>query len=137
MEGYWLITPEIILLIGAMITPGVYLFTNKNTQLSTYLATVFLVLSFFSLWLTWTPPSMMGLTAHEAISYSFFEGYELDTFSQLFKALFILISIATALLSFTYIKDDDHQIEYFTLLITATLGMKVVASSANLILLFI
>jgi len=137
MEGYWLITPEIILLIGAMITPGLYFITNKNTQLSIYLATVCLTLSFFSLWLTWSPPSMMGLTVHEAMSYSFFEGYELDTFSQLFKALFILISIATALLSFTYIKDDDHQIEYFTLLITATLGMLIVASSANLILLFI
>ncbi|PHR03032.1 MAG: hypothetical protein COB32_06535 [Halomonas sp.] len=137
MEGYWLLTPEILLLVGAMITPGMYFLTNKNTQLSTYLATVFLTLSFFSLWLTWTPPSITGLTAHEVLSYSFFEGYELDTFSQLFKALFLLISIATALLSFTYIKDDEHQVEYFTLLITATLGMMVVASSSNFILLFI
>ena len=79
MEGYWWITPEIILLIGAMITPGLYFITNKNTQLSIYLATVCLTLSFFSLWLTWSPPSMMGLTVHEAMSYSFFEGYELDT----------------------------------------------------------
>ena len=137
MEGYWLLTPEIILLIGAMVTPGLYFITNKNTQLSTYLGTVFLMLSFFALWFTWSPPSIMGLTVHEAISYSFYEGYELDTFSQLFKALFILISITTAILSFTYIKEDEHQVEYFTLLITATLGMMVVASSANLILLFI
>ena len=137
MEGYWLLTPEIILLIGAMVTPGIYFITNKNTQMSTYLATVFLTLSFFALWLTWTPPSMMGLTAHEMMSYSFYEGYELDTFSQLFKTLFILISIATAIMSFNYIKEDEHQVEYFTLLITATLGMMIVASASNLVLLFI
>ena len=137
MEGYWLLTPEIILLIGAMVTPGIYFITNKNTQMSTYLATVFLTLSFFALWLTWTPPSMMGLTVHEMMSYSFYEGYELDTFSQLFKALFILISIATAIMSFNYIKEDEHQVEYFTLLITATLGMMIVASASNLVLLFI
>ena len=131
MEGYWLLTPEIILLIGAMVTPGLYFITNKNTQMSTYLGSVFLMLSFFALWFTWSPPSIMGLTVHEAISYSFYEGYELDTFTQLFKALFILISIATAIMSFTYIKDDEHQVEYFTLLITATLGMMVVASSSN------
>ncbi|MEE8168560.1 MAG: NADH-quinone oxidoreductase subunit N [Candidatus Hydrothermarchaeales archaeon] len=60
----------------------------------------------------------------------------IDSFSLFFKIVFLVVAILVTLASATYIQDGDLG-EYFTLIIFSTLGMMFVASSGELITLFV
>ena len=62
--------------------------------------------------------------------------FVVDTFSIFFKILFISASIIVVLGSFSTIK-TIHESEYYSLILFITLGMCVVASARELILLFV
>ncbi|MFP5328433.1 MAG: NADH-quinone oxidoreductase subunit N [Acidimicrobiia bacterium] len=70
---------------------------------------------------------------------SMFEGaYVVDNFALLLKALFLGSAYVVLLMSSRYIEEGDyHQGEYYFLLLSSTLGMTVMASSRDLISIFV
>ncbi len=70
--------------------------------------------------------------------YAFNKMYLSDTFSIFFKIVFLLSAIITILLSMRYLSVEGiHHGEYYSLIIFATLGMMLMASSSDLILLYL
>ncbi|MDK2894437.1 MAG: NADH-quinone oxidoreductase subunit [Moorella sp. (in: firmicutes)] len=65
-------------------------------------------------------------------------GYVIDPFGTYFKVLFLAAALLTAVCSFEYVeKMGFNQGEYYALLVLATLGMMVLASSGELISLYL
>ncbi|CEP68320.1 NAD(P)H-quinone oxidoreductase, subunit N/subunit 2 [Moorella glycerini] len=65
-------------------------------------------------------------------------GYVIDPFGTYFKVLFLAAALLTAVCSFDYVeKMGFNQGEYYALLVLATLGMMVLASSGELISLYL
>jgi NADH-quinone oxidoreductase subunit N len=60
----------------------------------------------------------------------------IDALSQFFKLVFLAVSLIVSLASIKYNENSDHTEEFYTLVLFATLGMMVVASSNDFILLF-
>lgn len=61
-----------------------------------------------------------------------------DGYSSYFKFIFLINLILTVLISFKYLQREDAEYgEYYSLLMFATLGMMLMASSADLILLYL
>ena len=65
-------------------------------------------------------------------------GYVVDDFSLVLKALFLLAGYMVMLMSTNYIEEGDyHQGEYYFLLLSSVLGMVMMASSRDLVSIFI
>ena len=77
-----------------------------------------------------------GITNHPR---SMFGGaYVVDTFSLVLKALFLIVGFVVVLISSTYIEEGDYyEGEYSYLLLCSILGMVVMASSRDLITIFV
>ncbi len=61
-----------------------------------------------------------------------------DAYSSYFKFIFLINLILTVLISFKYLQREDAEYgEYYSLLLFATAGMMIMASSADLILLYL
>lgn len=72
--------------------------------------------------------------------FGFWQLYVFDPFAQFFKYIFLLSGIAVVLISFfsdELNKSDRTMGEYYTLLLGMTIGMFVIASSGNLILIYL
>jgi len=64
--------------------------------------------------------------------------YMVDNYALLMKALFLLAGYVTILLSTNYIEEGDYyQGEYYLLLLTALLGMTIMASARDLVTIFV
>jgi NADH-quinone oxidoreductase subunit N len=64
--------------------------------------------------------------------------FVVDRFSVLFKVIFCVAALIVFLMSYDYLKDDEiHQGEYYTLILSSLLGMLTIASSRDLILIFV
>ena len=61
----------------------------------------------------------------------------MDAFSAVFKLVFLSVAFYVALASSKYVHGERHVAEYYTLVMMATVGMMIVASSLDLITLFI
>ena len=65
-------------------------------------------------------------------------GYVVDDFSLVLKALFLLAGYVVVLLSQQYVEDGDYwEGEYYVLLLTSLLGMVMMASSRDLVSIFV
>ena len=64
--------------------------------------------------------------------------YVVDTFALVLKALFLIVGYVVVLMSANYVEEGDyHEGEYYFLLLSSVLGMLVMASSRDLISIFI
>jgi NADH-quinone oxidoreductase subunit N len=92
--------------------------------------------------------SLIGIAASIALVLLFwFDGAQpvtleggllrMDAFSAIFKLVFLSVAFYVALASSKYVHGERHVAEYYTLVMMATVGMMVVASSLDLITLFI
>jgi len=64
--------------------------------------------------------------------------FVVDPFSVLFKAVFCVATLIVFVISHDYLQEDDiHQGEYYTLMLCSLLGMLVIASSRDLIPIFV
>lgn len=64
--------------------------------------------------------------------------FVVDRFAVLFKVVFSIAALIVFAISHDYLKDDDiHQGEYYTLMLSSLLGMLVIASSRDLIPIFV
>ncbi|MFQ6088820.1 MAG: NADH-quinone oxidoreductase subunit N, partial [Candidatus Methanofastidiosia archaeon] len=107
--------PEIVVGLGALLVLATY----PRWRLSKYLSFAILSISFLSLLLFSKPQSLFN------------DAFVIDAFSTFFKILFLGISLLLVL------STTQKKVEFYSLLLFATLGMMIVASSKNLILLFI
>jgi NADH-quinone oxidoreductase subunit N len=76
------------------------------------------------------------LTSERAGVY-FYEAYAIDSLSQFFKLVFLSVSLIVVIASIKRYEDNKYQDEYYGLLLFATFGMMIVASSNDLVTLFI
>jgi proton-translocating NADH-quinone oxidoreductase chain N len=119
---------EIVMVAFAVAIPAIYYGTKSDkivsaTSLIGIAASIALVLLF---WFDGAQPVTLegGLL-------------RMDAFSAIFKLVFLSVAFYVALASSKYVHGERHVAEYYTLVMMATVGMMVVASSLDLITLFI
>jgi NADH-quinone oxidoreductase subunit N len=126
MENLMLLAPEfviiatglIILLIGVFMSPRVKNVLGYLAILGILAALVLTVQSFG------TEAAMFSGTL------------SIDALSQFFKLVFLSVSLIVSVASIKYNENSEHTEEFYTLVLFATSGMMVVASSNDFILLF-
>lgn len=110
----------LIVLLGALI--------KKSGKISAYLSLIGLIaalgLVVSTIWIA--PPAIF-----------FFGTISVDMFSQFFKVVFLIVSLLVVIASMSRYSDDPGADEFYALLLFATVGMMVVASSIDLVALFI
>ena len=126
MENLMFLAPElavvatglIILLIGVFMSP-------RTKNVLGYLATLGVL-------------AALALTIQSfGTEATMFSGtLSIDALSQFFKLVFLAVSLIVSVASIKYNENSDHTEEFYTLVLFATFGMMVVASSNDLILLF-
>ncbi len=124
--SYVLLAPEILLTVLAMavILIGL-LVSDKSKNLLGYISAAGLAVS---LLLT------IG-TKGEGIFFN--DALVIDPLSQIFKIIFLVVSLLAVIASIHYFRDNRNQDEYYTLILLATVGMMVVASANDLLSLFV
>ena len=124
------LAPEIVLLsVGVLITLLDILFLEKARP---YMA----ALSGLGILATAIPLLTLGIDGTERV---LFDGaYVVDDFSLVLKAIFLLAGYVVILLSTNYIVDGDYwESEYYGLLLASLMGMVMMASSRDLISVFV
>ena len=124
------VAPEIVLLsVGVLITLLDILFLEKARP---YMA----ALSGLGILATAIPLLTLGIDGTERV---LFDGaYVVDNFSLVLKAIFLLAGYVVILLSTNYIVDGDYwESEYYGLLLASLMGMIMMASSRDLISVFV
>lgn len=69
--------------------------------------------------------------------YYFYNTLVIDTLSQFFNMVFLIVAILVAIASIKYYENNPNQDEYYSLLLLGTVGMMIVGSSSDLITLFV
>jgi NADH-quinone oxidoreductase subunit N len=128
--GYQLlpVLPELVLALGAMVLlmTGVYRGTQA-TGLVTGLAVCLLVLT-----------GLLELLLPTGKATTFGGSFIVDDFARFLKILALIGSVATLLLSAEYLADSSRRIfEYSILVLLSTLGMMVLISAGDLIMLYL
>jgi NADH-quinone oxidoreductase subunit N len=121
------VIPEILLVVLAFVVLGIDLFTSERGKKALGYVGIVGLLAIFALNIFWEPnssdPTMGGMLAADSISV-------------VFKELFLLAAALTLLSSQSFM-GLGRQGEYVALVILATAGMSFMASSANLITLYV
>jgi proton-translocating NADH-quinone oxidoreductase chain N len=130
------VVPELLLLVAILILPimGLYMKGRSGTR-DLGRATVIVLVGALAL-VMW----MMATGAYldeEIFIADYLALYEVTMFSQFLKVIFLFVAVVIALASIEYASAFRNPIEYYALLMLATAGMMVVASSRDLITLFI
>ncbi len=123
------ILPEVIVALFAILVPAVGLLSKSNSKVCAAFSLVGVGLAFLDAF-------MFVLDNHAAVSL---EGnlLTLDQFSALFMMIFLAVAFYVILASARFIQEDKHQPEFYALILLATVGMMIVASSNDLITLFV
>ncbi len=124
--------PEIIICGMALITMIVEPFLKgDNKKVVMHLAWLSIVAALVSIYFILT--SQPNLT-----SLQFADAYRIDSYSLLFKAIFLIGSLLTVFISSNFLKFKDvPDGEFYSLILFATFGMMNMASAGDLIVLFI
>ena len=126
---YHALAPEIILTATIVVVLVVDLISERNKPLLASIAGIGLLaaaLPVLTLAVDGTDRSMFG------------GAYVVDNFALVMKALFLLAGYVVVLLSTNYIAEGDYaEGEYYTLLLSSLLGMTIIASSRDLISIFV
>ncbi len=124
--SYALLAPEILLTFLALIIVllGV-LISDKSKNLLGYLSAAGIIASLVYIPLTKGSGSF------------FYNTVVVDPLSQIFKLIFLIVSLLAVIASIKYFENNRNQDEYYALLLFATVGMMVVASANDLVALFV
>ena len=128
---YHALAPEIVLALGLTVVLLVDLFTSERNKW------LLSVLTGFSLLGAAIP--VLTLALHDDSTRSLFDGrYVVDEFSLVMKGLFLVAGYVIVLLSSAHVEEGDYwRGEYWFLLLTSLLGMVMMASSRDLISMFV
>ena len=136
MDSSSLFLPEILLIASIMAIPALHIFTENRRSYS-ICSNVSLVGAFIFLVLSWYYPESLSMD-RDVSTYIFYDHFKVDAFSQLFKIVFVLTALIVSLVSTSYFDESEpHQPEYYTLLLSSTLGMMVTASANDFLTLFV
>ena len=124
------LAPELTLLaVGTLVTVADIAFDDKAKRIMPTLTGVGLLV---------TLVPILTLAADGAERPMFGGAYVVDDFSLVLKALFILAGYLVVLMSVDYVREGDYyENEYYTLLLTSLLGMVMMASSRDLVSVFV
>lgn len=123
-----MLAPEILLIIlGFFIILMGLLISDRSKNMLGYFSAAGLLASLIY---------VLGNGMTEKFSY-FYDSLVVDPLSQVFKLIFIIVSLISVLASIEYFKDNKNQDEYYALILFATVGMMVVASANDLLALFV
>lgn len=125
--SYALLAPEILLTILALVIVLLgLLISEKSKNTLGYLSAAGLL------------GSLVYILGNMSATGSFFyNALVVDPLSQVFKLIFVIVSLLAVIASITYFRDNRNQDEYYALLLLATVGMMVVASANDLVSLFV
>ena len=128
---YHALAPEIVLAIGLTVVLLTDLFTSERNKW------LLSVLTGFSLLGAAVP--VLTLALHADSTRALFDGrYVVDEFSLLVKGLFLVAGYVVVLLSSSHVEEGDYwRGEYWFLLLTSLLGMVMMASSRDLVSVFV
>ncbi len=128
---YHALAPEIILATTLVVLLLVDLASERNRALLGTIAGIGLLAAM-------VPILTLAVDGTDRFVLSGNPGYVVDNFALTMKALFIVAGYVVVLLSTNYIAEGDYyEGEYYFLLLTSVLGMVVMASSRDLISIFI
>ena len=124
------LAPELTLLgVGTLVTVADIAFDDRAKRIMPMLAGVGLLVTLIPI---------LTLAADGAERPMFGGAYVVDDFSLVLKALFIVTGYIVVLMSVDYVRDGDYyENEYYTLLLTSLLGMVMMASSRDLVSVFV
>ncbi|WP_458760831.1 NADH-quinone oxidoreductase subunit NuoN [Afipia sp. TerB] len=129
VAGYSLlpVLPEIVLALGAMVLLMVGAYRGARTVGTvTVLAAVLLVVT--GLVVLWLPAGKLA---------TFGGGFVVDDYARFLKVLALIGSFVTLILSRGYLSDQSKIFEYAILVMLSTVGMMVLISAADLIMLYL
>lgn len=136
MDATLLFLPELLLIASIIAIPALYIATENNKSFS-ICANLSLFISLIVLVTFWFYPENLSLDKGSD-SYSIYDHFKVDDFSQIFKIIFVMTALAVSLISSSYLRDDEpHQAEYYLLILSSTLGMLLVASATDFLTLFL
>ena len=126
--NFTILAPEILLTILAfvIIIMGL-LISDKSKNMLGYISAAGLLASLVY---------VVGNGMTGKFSY-FYDSLVVDPLSQIFKLIFLIVSLIVVIASIEYFKDNRNQDEYYALILMSTVGMMVVASANDLIALFV
>lgn len=128
---YHALAPEIVLAVGICAVLLIDLFVEEQRRWITSTVAGFVLLGGF------IPVVTLSVIGDDV--RSMFDGrYVVDEFSLVLKALFLLAGYVVVLMSSSEIEEGGyHQGEYYVLLLTSILGMVMMASSRDLVSIFV
>ncbi|MDD5472764.1 MAG: NADH-quinone oxidoreductase subunit N [Candidatus Methanoperedens sp.] len=125
--SYSLLAPEIILTILGLVIILIGLLTkDESKNMIGYLSAAGLIAS-----LVYVLGNINGMGTF------FYNALVIDPLSQIFKLIFLVVSLLVVIASISYFKDNRNQDEYYALILLSTVGMMVVASANDLVTLFV
>jgi NADH-quinone oxidoreductase subunit N len=128
---YHALAPEIIVTATVIVVLLADLASHRNRAL---LGTI----SGIGLLAAMVPILTLAVDGADRLALSGNEAYVVDNFALTMKALFLVAGYVVVLLSTNYVAEGDYyEGEYYVLLLTSVLGMVVMASSRDLISIFI
>jgi NADH-quinone oxidoreductase subunit N len=128
---YHALAPEIIIVATLIVLLLVDLASERNRALLGTIAGIGLLAAM-------VPIITLAVDGADRFAVSGNPGYVVDNFALTMKALFIVAGYIVVLLSTNYIAEGDYyEGEYYFLLLTSVFGMVVMASSRDLISIFI
>ncbi len=126
-EHLELILPEIIVAVMGMVMLMMSVFLSASRQtLVAWTATATSVVTIVTL---------LNVSGSETIT--FYGYFELDPFALYAKLLMIVATIFAIFLSLNFIKDEANVGEYYTLMIFALLGMMLMVSATNFVIMYL
>jgi NADH-quinone oxidoreductase subunit N len=125
------IAPELVLIVGINVVLGVDLWLDASKKWMMALITGFVLLGAFV--------PIITLATIGDTPRSMFDGrYVVDDYALVLKALFLLVGYVIVLLSQTELEEGGYyQGEYYLLLLVSLLGMVMMASSRDLVSVFV
>ena len=123
------IRPEIIVALFAILVPAIGLLSKSSSKVCAAFSLVGVGLAFLDVFMFVYNNSAPIELAGNLL--------RLDQFSALFMMIFLAVAFYVILASARFIQEDKHQPEFFSLILIATVGMMIVASSNDLITLFV
>lgn len=120
-----IVYPEAVVSLFAFLAVFTTVFSKEEKDFPAYLSLAGIIVALIYLW------TMRDVNA------SFFT-FVFDYYAWLMKTVFLIVSLFVVLISMNYLKNYDDSVgEYYALILIATVGMMVVASSRELITLYV
>ncbi len=126
------IAPELILIVGINVVLATDLLIDQSKKWATATITGLVLLAAF------VPIVTLAVVGDSEVRSLFDDRYVIDNFSLIAKALFLLTGYVVVLISQTELEEGGYyQGEYYVMLLCSVLGMVMMASSRDLVSVFI